>query len=56
MNMGVPQLICLALYGYNLGYVAANNGNPKRGEYSIVATSIGAVIGLSILYCGGFFG
>ena len=51
----LPQLIYLALIFLGLGLEMTRHGKPKEGTYNVKHTVIATVIGLTLLWGGGFF-
>lgn len=50
-----PQYTYLAITLFALGISVSEHGKPKTGKESFWTFAIGNVIGLSLLYFGGFF-
>lgn len=55
MNLGVPQIIVLALMMIGVGFNLAVHGNPKTGNESFFTSLVSNAIMFSLLYWGGFF-
>lgn len=51
----IPQLIMLSLYMLDIGINLAKHGELKTERYNFFTTLFGALLGILILYCGGFF-
>lgn len=59
LQIGWPQLIWLLLTAGNLFYTMAKHGQPKPARecrYNGWTLFVGSVLGLGLLYWGGFFG
>lgn len=56
MNLGIPQLIYLALTMLGLGIAMAQHGEPKKGTVNAFHSIIATAILIGLLYWGGFFG
>lgn len=54
-DMGIPEIIFLAIYAINLLYAIVNHGKACRYAHNAYASAIGTAIGISLLYFGGFF-
>lgn len=54
--MRAPQIIMIVVSAMYVGIGLAMHGQPKTGEHNFVVSLLGAVIELSILWWGGFFG
>lgn len=56
-EIGIPQLIWLLMAFCNAAYVVARHGQDKKpSKHNAVAAVIGTILGLGLLYWGGFFG
>lgn len=50
-----PQIIYVALVLFGIGVSAERTGKPKTGNYSFVVDFVSTIIGITLLYFGGFF-
>ena len=50
-----PQITMIVVYALAFGIDLSRHGKPKEGTYNALTSLIGSVIGIVILYCGGFF-
>ena len=56
-EIGVPQMIWLAISFSSIAYAVAHEGQEKKpSKHNATHTVIGTVLGLGLLYWGGFFG
>jgi len=55
MQLGVPQLIYLGLLFLKWGITITRYGEPKRDRYDMIDL-LAPLVGLGLLYWGGFFG
>ena len=55
-TMRWPQITIIVMYALSFGTELSRHGKPKEGVYNAWYSLIGTVIGIAILYCGGFFG
>lgn len=55
LHIGWPQGLYLLLTALGFLVVASYHGQPKKGKYDIVGSTIGTVLVLSLLIWGGFF-
>lgn len=53
--MGWPQITIIALLAIGFGINAAKDGEPRKGNYSIITSAIAVSLEAAILYAGGFF-
>lgn len=53
-TLGAPQIIWIALYVFNIVYATIHHGE-SRGVYNVWAVIAGSVVGVAILWWGGFF-
>lgn len=56
MIMHWPQIAVLVLYVLSVGVHLARHGQPRDGKYNFIGSLVMAVILLSLMYAGGFFG
>lgn len=56
LNLGIPQIIMLIIYGTNIGISLVVHGKPREGKHSFWTTLIGTGLSAWILSTGGFFG
>lgn len=54
-HIGVPQAIWLGLMTFAVIADVCRHGKPRTGNHEAVSTVIAAIVGASLLYCGGFF-
>ena len=50
-----PQITMIVIYASSFGIELSRHGKPKEGVYNVWYDLIGTVIGITILYFGGFF-
>jgi len=55
MKSILPQLIYLGLVAIGLGVQLEQHGKPKTGNHNVLLALLGAAVGLSIQYWGGFY-
>jgi uncharacterized lipoprotein YehR (DUF1307 family) len=53
--MSAPQVVMLVLWAMSFGVAACRDGEPRTGNYSLIATGISILISYALLYWGGFF-
>ena len=51
-----PQLIFILSYSIGLGMELVRNGEEKKGKHCFISQLIATVIGVTVLYYGGFWG
>lgn len=56
INLGMPQIIMLIIYGINIGSSLVNHGKQREGKHSFWATLVATGLSAWILSSGGFFG
>lgn len=49
-----PQIVFISLYVAAFCLAAVNHGKP-RGNYNILETTLAIILGVSVLYFGGFW-
>ena len=54
LSIGVPQIVMLVLYLFNVVLSAVHHGE-EQGTYNVWTTLVGIAINLAILKWGGFF-
>lgn len=55
VTFGWPQITWIILCTINLAYTSTHHGEPQP-RHNIWTTLVGTIVGLMILYWGGFFG
>lgn len=55
MNLGIPQIIYLALNLMGLGVIMSKHGQPRDEKYNVWTSLLMWAIVLSLLTWGGFF-
>jgi hypothetical protein len=56
MEIGWPQGIYLAFVALHLILAAIMDGEPRTGKHKFSIAFVASLIGLGLLYWGGFFG
>lgn len=56
IQLGIPQIIYLALSLVSVGIAITVHGEPKTGNHDALVTIISTVMMYTLLYWGGFFG
>ena len=54
--MGWPQVVYILLLGISLGASIIKDGKPKTGTHNLFHDLIAYALGVTLMYCGGFFG
>lgn len=54
LSIGIPQLVMMALYVYNVILSAIHHGEEQE-PYNVWATMLGIAVNFTILKWGGFF-
>jgi len=55
MNFGAPEIIYIILLGINVGLSASNHGKLKEGKHHFGFDMFVLLLGVGLLYWGGFF-
>ena len=53
--MGIPEVVMLLLYGWSVLAGIVNHGKTQEKTVNAYAVTVGAIVGVCLLYWGGFF-
>ena len=53
--MNAPQITIIVLYAMQIGIALVKHGEPRKEKYSVWTTMLGTLIGVAILWWGGFW-
>lgn len=54
-KMGIPEVVMLLLYGWSVLAGIVNHGKTQEKTVNAYAVTVGAIVGVCLLYWGGFF-
>lgn len=56
INLGMPQIIMIAIFSLNILVTAKHHGEQKNEKYNVLSAILGVALNIWILSAGGFFG